>query len=168
MGSRVLSGIAIVCVAFAAGCGGGGSSTSATGASGASGVSGATPLTEDEFVSQADAVCKDVNDKIAALPKPTTTADLATVTPQVITISNDGIAQLEQITPPTAVQSEYSHYIAALKSQTALAGQLVTAAKANDTAQINQVAAKLKAGSPDSTAKDLNLTECAKDVSPQG
>src|SRR3954454_24363649 len=71
--------VAVGALAFA-GCGGG-SSTTTTGASGASGTAGSTPLSQDEFVSQANAVCKDANDQIAALkaPENTLSAQAATI-----------------------------------------------------------------------------------------
>jgi len=60
---------ALVCAAFAvaiAGCGGGddsSSTTASTGVSGATGASGA-PLTKEQFIAQADAICKKGNDTI--------------------------------------------------------------------------------------------------------
>lgn len=48
-----ITGVAL----FAAGCGGGDSTTD-SGASGASGASGSAALTKDEFITQADALCK--------------------------------------------------------------------------------------------------------------
>ena len=167
MRSRVLSVVAVGCLAAMAGCGGGGSSTS-SGASGASGVSGATPLSQDEFVSQADAVCKDVNDQVAALPKPSSTADLASVTQQIIDLTDQNLPKLEAITPPENLQAKFDQYVAAIKAQESTASDLAAAAKAGDTAKLQQLAGKLKASSPDPIAKDLGLTECGKDVGPQG
>jgi hypothetical protein len=70
MRNRIVIIAALVCAAFAlavAGCGGGddSSTTSSTiaGASGASGVSGAA-LTKDQFVQQADQICKTSNQAV--------------------------------------------------------------------------------------------------------
>src|SRR4051812_46029041 len=72
--------VAVGALAFA-GCGGGSSSSTTTGASGASGTAGSTPLSQDEFVSQANAACKQVNDQVAALKAPaqTLSAQAATI-----------------------------------------------------------------------------------------
>ena len=168
MRRRVLSVVAVGCLAFAAGCGGGDSNSSTTGASGASGVSGATPLSQDEFVSQANAVCKDVNDQVAALPKPSTADDIASVTQQIIDISNEALPQLDELTPPESDQATFDKYVAGVKSQIATADDLVTAAKSGDQAELQSAAQKLAANSPDQIAEDLNLTECAKNVGPGG
>jgi hypothetical protein len=163
--------VALGALAFA-GCGGG-SSTSSTGASGASGASGAAPLSQDEFVSQANAACKEGNDKIEALPALSSNPDLkdlATLTGQQITIANEVYGKLSAITPPSDLQSKYDAYLASGKSQIAVAQQIESAAKSGDTSQIQALAQKLSAGSDKSNteANALGLNECAKQVSPQG
>ena len=86
--------VAVGALAFA-GCGGG-SSTSTTGASGASGASGSTRLSQSDFVSQANAACKEGNDKIealTALPSNPDLNDLARITEQQIPIANGVLRQ---------------------------------------------------------------------------
>ena len=174
--SRPALAAIIGCVAAAslavAGCGGG-SSTSTTGASGASGASGSAPLSQSEFVSQANAVCKEQNDKVAALKAPTATSSVQDQIPtleQNIAIANDSYTKLSAITPPSNLQAKYSAYLSDGKGQIALANQLLDAAKANDTNKLQQIAAKINAGraQTDSEAKALGLTECAKHARPQG
>jgi hypothetical protein len=154
-----------------AGCGGG--SSTSTGASGASGASGSAPLSQDEFVSQANAACKESNDKVAALKAPSATASIQDQIPtleQDIAIANDTYTQLNAITPPSNLQAKYTAYLNAGKGQIAFANQLLDAAKANDTSKLQQIAPRLNAGKAqaDAQAKALGLTECAKDVRPQG
>ncbi len=105
---------------------------------------------------------------MAALNKPTTIQELATVTQQEISIANDGVSQLQAITPPSDVQAKYDQYLSEVKSQIADAGQIVDAAKAGDTAKVQQLAQQFQGNSPDPEARALGLTECAKDVSPSG
>jgi hypothetical protein len=164
-------GCAAIGAMVLAGCGGGSDTTSA-GASGASGASG-TALSQDEFVSQANAACKESNDKVAALKAPSATASIQDQIPtleQDIAIANDTYTQLNAITPPTNLQAKYTAYLNAGKGQIAFANQLLDAAKANDTSKLQQIAPKLNAGKAqaDAQAKALGLTECAKDVRPQG
>ncbi len=160
--------VAVGALAFA-GCGGG-SSTSTTGASGAS---GSAPLSQDEFVSQANAVCKEANDQVAALKAPSATSSVQDQIPtleQNIAIGNDLYTKLSAITPPSDLQAKYATYLSEGKGQIALANQVLDAAKANDTAKIQQIAAKANASTAraNEEAKALGLTECAKDVRPQG
>jgi hypothetical protein len=164
--------VAVGALAFA-GCGGGGSSTSTTGARGASGASGSAPLSQDEFVSQANAACKDGNDKIEALPAPPSNPDLndlASITAQQITIANEVYGSLSAITPPSDLQSKYDAYLANGKAQIGIAQQLESAAKSGDTSQVKALAQKLAVGTDqgNTDAKALGLDECAKQVSAQG
>jgi hypothetical protein len=163
--------VAVGALAFA-GCGGG-SSTGTTGASGASGASGSAPLSQSDFVSQANAVCKANNDQVEALKAPSTTASVQDQVPtleQNIAIANDTYTKLSAITPPSDLQAKYADFLSSGKSQIALANQVLDAAKANDTGKIQQIATKINAdkAKTDSAAEALGLTECAKDVRPQG
>ncbi len=171
IGLAAIGGCIAVGALALAGCGGG--SSTSTGASGASGVSGSAPLSQDEFVSQANAACKESNDKVAALKAPTSTTSIQDQIPtleQDIAIANDTYTKLNAITPPSNLQAKYTAYLNAGKGQIALANQLLDAAKANDTSKLQQIAPKLNAGKAqsDAQAKALGLTECAKDVRPQG
>jgi hypothetical protein len=162
--------IAVGALALAA-CGGG--SSTSTGASGASGASGSAPLSQDEFVSQANAVCKEENDKTAALKAPSATASIQDQIPtleQDIAIANDTYTQLNAITPPSNLQAKYAAFLSDGKGQIALANRLLDAAKANDTSKLQQMPAKANAinAQTNADANALGLTECASDVRPQG
>jgi hypothetical protein len=167
--TAVVACAAVGALAFA-GCGGGSDSTT-TGASGASGASG-TALSQDELVSQANAACKEANDKVAALKAPaqgdlsaagdTVVEEIAIITPTISTLSG--------LTPPSDMQADYSAWLSDQKAQVALATQFASVAKSGDTAKAQALASQIEAGSTknDSEAKALGLTECAKNVSPQG
>jgi hypothetical protein len=162
---------AIVALALT-GCGGGSdSSTGASGASGATGASGGTPLSQDEFVSQADAACKEANDKIETLKAPT--SDLSSLVPfadQSLALENAAYAKLAALTPPSDLQAKYSKYLSDVKAQIAQVAPLKAAAEAGDTQKVQDLANQLKASGStiDSQAKALGLTECSRNVQPQG
>lgn len=173
--SRMGMAGAIGCVAIGAvalaGCGGG-SDTSSTGASGTSGASG-TALSQDEFVSQANAICKEQNTQVEALKAPTansTPTEQLPILEQNITIATDTYGKLAAITPPSDMQAKYTQYLSGGKAQIGLANDLVAAIKANDSAKIQSIATQINAGNSksNSEAGDLGLTECAKDARPQG
>jgi hypothetical protein len=164
----VVGGIAAGALAFA-GCGGGGDS-STTGASGASGTAGATPLSQDEFVSQANAACADANQQVEALTAPAASDPIESLEPflaKEIAIGSELLAKLSAITPPEDLQSDYDQYLATGKSQIATAQDAADAAKSGDTAAVQAAVKKLDSNSDDQVAKALGLTECAKDVQPQ-
>jgi hypothetical protein len=153
-----------------AGCGGGDDSTSATdGASGASGAANTTPLSEEDFVSQANAICADGNSQVEALPTPgQDLAGLADYAQQVLDIGNPLLLQLDALVPPEDLADKYDEYISSSQDQAQLDSQLVEAAQAGDTQEVKSLVKQLNAANNDALANDLGLTECAKDVQPQG
>jgi hypothetical protein len=175
--SRVRIAAVAGCIAAGAlavvGCGGGGDSTSSTGASGASGASGSEPLSKDEFVSQANAICADVNDKIEALQQPPQNPQVSELVPvftQELAITREGETKLEALTPPSELQDERDKLVANTRKAEALVDKIIAAAKANDASQAQSLAQQLDAlnKQDNQIAESIGLTECAKDVSPQG
>jgi hypothetical protein len=160
--------LAAVAALAIAGCGGDDDTSSTTGTSGATGVSG-TPLSQDEFVSQVNAICADGNDQVEALgTPPNDIKGLGDYAQQVLDISEPLLAQLEAITPPEDQQADYDAYVAAVNDQAELDQQLATAAQAGDTKEVQSIAQQLQANDTDSQAEALGLTECASDPEPQG
>jgi len=156
-----------------AGCGGGASSSTTTGASGASGASGSAPLSKEEFVSQANSICADVNDQIEALQAPPDNAQVSELVPlltQELAIARDAEAKLEALTPPSELQDERDKLVENTKKEEALADKIIAAAKANDASQAQSLGQQLDAlnKQDNSISSSIGLTECAKDVSPQG
>lgn len=173
--NRFIAPALIACVAVGAGvlagCGGGSDSSTTAGASGASGASGGTPLSQTEFVSQADAACKEGNTKVEALTAPQSTSDLSTIATflaEEVSIGNDLFAQLSAITPPSNLQAKYTQYLSDGKAQIDVAQQTADAAKAGDQNKVDALVQKLGSTSTDPEAKSLGLTECAKNPQPQG
>jgi len=162
IGLAALAGCVAVGALALAGCGGGNSSSTTA----ASGTSGSAPLSQDEFVSQANAVCKEGGDKNAALKAPSATSPVQDQIPtleQEIAIGKDTVAKLVAITPPSDLQAKYAAFLSDEKGQIAWANRLLDAAKANDTSKIHQIAAKANAivTQQNADAKALGLTECA-------
>jgi hypothetical protein len=145
-----------------AGCGGG---SSTTGASGASGTSGSAPLSQSEFVSQANAACKQYQDAYGAVKQPpsnSSTSDVAAYAAQLLPLANRAHAQLAALTPPSDLQAKYTQYLSDNKSQIGLLQDAESAAKAGDVSKTNATLQKLEAGADqvNSEAQDLGLTVC--------
>jgi hypothetical protein len=176
MTDRIALAVIAGCIAVAslavAGCGGG-SSSSTTGASGASGASGSAPLSQDEFVSQANAICKANNAKIEALkgaPIGATPAQSAPYLTELAAINKAAAAQFEALTPPSDLQSDFNKMIAAINSKQAGVEKMLAAAKANDAGQLKAAFEQLQAPASQSSdlASSLGLTECTVVPQPQG
>jgi hypothetical protein len=153
-----------------AGCGGGGDDSSTTGASGASGASGSTPLSQDEFVSQANAACADANQQVESLTAPADSAPIESLAPfleKEVAIAGELLGKLSAITPPEDLQSDYDEFLASGKSQIATAQDAADAAKSGDTQAVQAAVQELSSNKDDQMAKSLGLTECAQDAQPQ-
>ena len=114
---------ALAALAFAAaGCGGNDETTTVAGASGATGVSGA-PLTQDEFIAQADAICKSANQDIEQQANDVfgggqpTAADVEQFANAVLVPNlQDQVDQLRALTPPEGDEDQINAMIDDLDS----------------------------------------------------
>jgi hypothetical protein len=142
------------------------------GENGASGASAAAP-TNEEFVSQANAICKESNNKIAALKAPASNqlSDLATTIQRELPINQAAYDKFSALArPPEIHYGVFTTLLVTGRLQIDRARQFVSAAKANDVNRANRIIAQSKRLSNkfDSLARSMGLTECAKDVGPQG
>jgi hypothetical protein len=128
-----------------AGCGGSGSSTS-------------------DFVARADAICKRVNDRIMALGRPTTTAQLLKIGPSAIAYEQQALSQLGALKAPSQLSADWQKILADLMHLTGDATSLVAAVKANDNATEQKLVADSGKVQLEVTAlaSKHGLKECAK------
>jgi hypothetical protein len=139
-------------VVASAGCGGGGGQ-------------GDDRLTKEEFIAQADAICKEANDKLDALGEPANIEEVATFAEDAIAIQEDALARLRALKPPAEDEATLNEAYALLDQQVELGRQIVTAAEAGDVAAIEEIVAQ---GEPindqaDQIATDYGLKECGND-----
>jgi hypothetical protein len=153
-------GVAVVCVGFlmVAGCGGGGSAT----------TSGQQPLSQQEFVAQANAACKQANGELRALQAPTDLPSFASFTAQSEPVAKNLYSKLSALAPPANLQAQWSQIITDFHTALAKLADIRTAAEAGDAQKVQSIANDIQALSDDPQARDMGLDECAKDVQPQG
>jgi hypothetical protein len=172
VGLVAVAGCIALGAAILAGWGGGADGTS-TGAIGASGASGPAPLTEGEFVSQANVACKESNDAITALKPAPTGAGLPAIAPhlaQDMAIAKKLHGDLSALTPPSDMQARYTKLVSEVRKAVSLTGRLEAAARADNVSKGQDLNLQLQAVGPkvDSASTDLGLMECAKSPAPQG
>jgi hypothetical protein len=121
---------ALLCAAIAlavAGCGGGDDSSSTTVSSttavGATGASGGAPLSTDEFITQADAICTSSNDEVDAQAQQVfggqqpTDAQLAQfINDTLIPSLEDEINGIDALTPPAGDEDQVQAIIDAVNT----------------------------------------------------
>jgi hypothetical protein len=158
--------VAVAALAFA-GCGGGGSSSTSTGATGAS---GGTPLSQDEFVTQANDVCGTASNQAAALKKPTDVASTVDYLAQALTIYSDLNTKLQAITPPADLQDKYNQLLSSEQATISGVQDMEAAAKAGDKAKLSEISQKVSAinASRVKLAAALGIPNCAQATQPTG
>lgn len=132
-----------------AGCGGGG---------------GKTALSKAEFVSQANAICKDFRARIDKLGNPSSVEDLITLAGKAIPITEEGVAGLRALVPPAELQSDVDAWVATGDVNVAKLKELLAAAQKKDLTAISKISDEGQANSDKAKqlASKLGLTECAK------
>ncbi len=141
---------ALALAGVAAGCGGGG---------------GGDRLTKEEYITQADAICKAANEKIDALGEPSSLEEVATLAADAIEIQEASLAELRALKPPEADETKLNEAYALVEQQVGLGQEILEAAEAGDLEKIQEILAE---GEPiddqaDAIAAEYGLTECGND-----
>lgn len=125
-GRVILGGIAACALIVLAGCGGGGDSTTSS--------TTADSLTKAKFLAAGDAICTDAQQQFADAQRspPTTPASAAAFTQQLITITEDELGRLSDLSAPAAVQSNLDLYLKAVEQNIAVLKEGLKAAQNGD------------------------------------
>ncbi len=132
---------AVLTLGLLAGCGGGG---------------------DDDFVSQANGVCKDANEQINAIDTPKNISGLADYAGQIEPIVADAIDQIKDLTPPEDQVSDVDAWVALLEQQASVIGDAQKKAQVDPQGALALLKQNEKLDKEgDAAAKKLGLDECA-------
>lgn len=122
------------------------------------------PLTKTELVAKADAICKNMQTKIDAIPAPESIDDLATAIGEQIELSGPAIEDLKELTPPEDLQTQYDAWIAKLDELQAGTEEVKAAADTGSEEKVNAVVEKIDKinTKADEIGKELGFKVCAK------
>jgi hypothetical protein len=145
----LVAGIAVLgAAALIAGCGGGSSDSSSA----------------DDFRQQADQVCADANERLAAVPEPTSNAQILDTLQAGLPIQADELAKLKALDPPDDLQADFDQAVDLLQQrQDAIQAAADKIANGDDPATVIQQAdAQIDdlRSQAQAKAKDLGLTVC--------
>src|SRR5712691_10013756 len=136
----------------------------AAAAAGCGARGGGKALSHDEFVKQADVICADYNDRIAALGTPQGLGDLVTFAQKGGAIATEGVGKGAKLKSPKADAGGAADFVAAGRTVIDQLGKLEAAGTKSDVGAVQKIAAQGQANADRSRliAKRLGLTECAK------
>lgn len=104
--------------------------------------SGSSPksdrLSKTDLIARADKICRDAAERIRALPKPTSLADVEQVSDGSARASDEAVGRLEALKAPESVQADYAAFVKRAGRAAEQAHDVADAAKTND---INKVIA---------------------------
>jgi hypothetical protein len=149
------SGIAIAAGAaafFLAACGGGG------------GGGGGQSLNAEEFRQQADAICKQYEDKLSELGSPSSLDDLSTFVDKAVPILAEGNDKLAELEAPDDLSADWDRAMELQDENLQVARDLQKAIHDNDTARVQELVSKLDATDAESTrlARNVGLENCGQ------
>jgi hypothetical protein len=153
--------LAAIAFPVLSGCGGGAGTTSAS-----------PPLSQQQFVARANAICATLNQEIEALPALPSPPDLpstASYASSIEPIFKDAVTKLQQLQPPAPEQDKFNSMLGEVQASIGELPALRAAAESEDLQQVRKINNEFSSNSANVDATDLGLTECARtDVQPQG
>lgn len=130
----------------------------------ACGGGGGKPLSHEEFVKQANAICADYNNRIVALGTPQSLGDLAAFAQKGRTISEDEVGRFAKLKPPPKDAAGAAAFVAAGRTVIDDLGKLEAAAKKGSVSAVQQLAATAQTNADKArlVAQRLGLAECVR------
>ena len=153
-----IAGIFIIFVLLIRSCGGDDEATPITPVAGASGTTGASLLSQDDYVSQADAICLEANTALANVDE----SDLAQAAGEQEEIVTGQLQQLQTLSPPDDGNDQLDKFLAALEDLAIAYGDKATAAERGDDAAAAELDATIDQAQADvaKAAKKFGFEVC--------
>ena len=148
-GLAIVAGIGVL---FLAACGGGG------------GGGGGQSLTAVEFRQQADAICKQYEDKLSELGAPSSLDDLGNFVDKAVPIIEEGNNKLSELEPPDELSGDWDRAMELQDKNLQVARELQKAIHDNDPARVQDLVSELDATDAESTrvARNIGLEDCGQ------
>jgi hypothetical protein len=96
-------------------------------------------LSRPEFVRQATAICRPVERRLEALPRPQSLPELETYAQQAKELTDGGVEQLRELRPPEALEDAYDRYLDRAERVVELLGELEAAAADDDAGEAQRL-----------------------------
>jgi hypothetical protein len=123
-------------VLIAAGCGGGG---------------GGKSLSKEEYSSQLNTICTELNDKNKAIGDPQSIDEVVTKGPQLQDAFQSAIDEVENLNPPDELKDAHERFVSLGKQIHSKIDDLIAAAKKKDLAKAQQIGATIDPLNTEST-----------------
>jgi hypothetical protein len=117
---------------------------------------------DGSFTAQADAICADYDERIAAVSTPTSLGDLADSAGEIADLIAEGTDALRELEPPAALAGPYAEWLDLNDQAVDNARRIATAAGEGDRTRVAELAvlAEQNESRADELAQELGLQEC--------
>jgi hypothetical protein len=121
-------------------------------------------LTADQFRQQADAICRQYEDKINALGSPSSLAGLGDFVDKVVPIIEEGNNKLAALQPPEELAGDWNRAMDLQDQNLGVAKDLQEAIHDRDTTKVQELLSTLEETDAQSNqiARNMGLEECAQ------
>ncbi len=128
----------------------------------ACGGGGGERLSQEEFQSQANAICAKYQKQLTALGTPSSIDEIPDLVDRALGILNKEIDEVSALSPPEELQDQFDAMLAAADKTKQAADDLSTAAKAGDAAAVQDAldAGNAASDEADQLSTELGLDEC--------
>lgn len=122
-------------------------------------------LSEQDFRRQANAICTEYDGRVEELGEPSSADEVVEFAAQAAELTRSGVAEMRALRPPEKLEPAFDRFLAEGDTVVELSEQLARAARAQDTAQLEQIVAEAQASDrrSDRAARELGLTACQTD-----
>lgn len=122
------------------------------------------PLTRTELIAKADAICKDMQKKLDAVPAPESMDELATAIGKQIDLSGPAIKKLQALAPPEDLASTYDSWTAKLAQMQAGTERIRAAAASGSQTEVQKIVDEVDAVNKqaDRLGRQIGFKACAK------
>ena len=122
-------------------------------------------LTREEFVQQANDVCREFDRKIDELGAPQTIGEIEDFADESAEIARDGRDELADLAPPETLEDDYDRLVEMLDQAIADIERVGDAAADGDEAEVQRIVQEASERDADSDrlARELGLAGCAED-----
>jgi hypothetical protein len=119
-------------------------------------------LSRQEFLSEADSICAEYDQRIQEIDEPQSIDDVERYADEAKPVIEEGMTELRELEPPDELQEQWNEYIASSEESVEYLDELRQAGAEGDPARIQEIAQEVseKNEEADRLARDLGLQDC--------
>ena len=128
----------------------------------AAGCGGDDGLSREEFVSEADAICQEFDQRLDDVEEPQSLDDVERYVDEARPVIEDGLNELEELQPPEELEGRWNELVASNDESLDALDDLRQAAANGDQERLQEIAedASQRDAESDRIAQDIGLQEC--------